>query len=72
MRNLMEFPIDDDEILECLKTLSEQLTSEGRIGDMRPMLLTEAAKRLEISVCSPCPPWDEMLDDMGRVEWRDK
>ena len=66
MRNLAKYPIDDNEIIECLKKLSKQLVEEGRIGDMRPMILTEAAKRLEIAFDDP--PWDEMLDGMGRVE----
>ena len=66
MRNLAEYPIDDDEIIECLKALANELASEERIGDMRPLLLKEAAKRLEIAFDDP--PWDEMVSMSGMIK----
>ena len=44
MRNLSEYPITTAEIEACLLRLSEESSSQGRIGDMRPLLLREAAK----------------------------
>lgn len=39
MRNLVEYPITLDEIVECLETYKRQAMDEERIGDMRPVLL---------------------------------
>jgi hypothetical protein len=43
VRNLVQHPITSDEIAHCLRELSYQLNGEGKIGDMRPLLLTTAA-----------------------------
>jgi hypothetical protein len=43
MRNLARHPITLDEIERCLLQLSEELSDSGLIGDMRPLLLREAA-----------------------------
>lgn len=42
MRNLLEYPITDQEIVECLYNLASKLDAEERIGDMRAVLLTTA------------------------------
>jgi hypothetical protein len=44
MRNLLVYPITIIEIEECLLRLSDEINAEERIGDMRPLLLREAAK----------------------------
>ncbi len=46
MRDLRAHPITSAEIDACLLRLADELRSEGRRGDMRPLLLREAAKRL--------------------------
>lgn len=42
MRNTVEYPITKEEIAECLRGLSILFQREGRIGDMRPLLLEKA------------------------------
>lgn len=42
MRNLAQYPITKKEIIEYLLNLSDQIATEGAIGDVRPLLLTEA------------------------------
>lgn len=49
MRDLSRYPITADEIINCLEDLRVRLTLEGGVGDMRPLLLAEAAKRLRCS-----------------------
>ncbi len=44
MRDLKKYPITLDEIVECLTRLADQLRGEAKEGDMRPLLLSEAAK----------------------------
>lgn len=44
MRNLLEYPITSVEIEGCLIALADELATEGGVGDMRPLLLREAAK----------------------------
>ena len=44
MRNLKNQPITYDEIDACLQRLADAIRNEGRRGDMRPMLLREAAR----------------------------
>lgn len=47
MRNLLQYPITPDEVLECLRSEADAINDRDVIGDMRPLLLTEAAKELE-------------------------
>ena len=47
MRNLAQYPITDDEIIECLSDLANEILSEKIPGDMRPALLRAAAERIE-------------------------
>lgn len=49
MRELTEFPITHQEIIDCLMTLSGQFMREAAIGDMRPILLLAAADIVEHS-----------------------
>lgn len=51
MRNLQEYPITVDEVIECLKDLKKALSPEitQLCGDMRPLLLDEAIKIVEAS-----------------------
>ena len=47
MRNLRRYPITIHEIVECLEKLAEEINPPGpdmAIGDMRPLLLKEAAR----------------------------
>lgn len=44
MRNLPQYPVTTAEIEECLRDLAAELSAEGGIGDMRPILLTKAAQ----------------------------
>jgi hypothetical protein len=46
MRNLVEYPITHEEIMECLARLSEVLSYDktGLVGDMRPLLLDRATE----------------------------
>ncbi len=44
MRDLRNYPITYDEIHACLQSLAGSIRDEGRRGDIRPMLLREAAK----------------------------
>lgn len=47
MRNLMEFPITTDEVVATLRRTAAELSQEERIGDMRPIILEQAANTLE-------------------------
>jgi hypothetical protein len=47
MRCLRTHPITDQEIIDCLMRLSSEIRGEGRRGDIRPMLLSEAATIVE-------------------------
>ena len=42
MRNTEEYPVTKEEIINCLHSLASQISEEGAIGDMRPLLLQEA------------------------------
>ncbi len=44
MRNLAQYPVTFDEIVDFLDKQSKELSEEQRMGDMRPLLLKEAAK----------------------------
>jgi hypothetical protein len=39
MRNLLEYPVTHEEIIECLARLRDREMAEGRVGDMTPTLL---------------------------------
>jgi len=53
MRNLKEFPITKDEIIDCLRQLQEDIIKEDLVGDMRPILLEEAMDIIK--------PWNELI-----------
>lgn len=53
MRNLRQYPITKQEILECLSTLAQDMLKEKRVGDMRPSLLQEASKIVEEAKYEP-------------------
>jgi len=46
MRDLEQYPITTDEIIQCLKELMNDVAYEktGLTGDMRPLLLANAIK----------------------------
>jgi hypothetical protein len=44
MRDLKRYPITTSEIERCLLALADELAKEGKIGDMRPMILAAAAR----------------------------
>lgn len=44
MRNLAQYPISREEISRLLTSLAEEFAAEQRLGDMRPLLLREAAR----------------------------
>ncbi len=60
MRDLRAHPITTDEIEACLLRLATELASEGRRGDMRPILLREAAKRVVASKPEAPAPTDDV------------
>lgn len=43
MRNTAQYPVTIDEIRACLLGLSVGISEEMRMGDIRPLLLKEAA-----------------------------
>lgn len=45
MRNLIEYPVTTEEILELLDALKMEFDGD-LMGDMRPAILMEAAKRI--------------------------
>lgn len=47
MRNLLEYPVTREEIIELLLQLSQQFSEEFSCGDMRPLLLQIAAKAVK-------------------------
>ena len=46
MRDLRKYPITCDEIVKCLTALAEELDARGQSGDIRPLLLREAARMI--------------------------
>jgi hypothetical protein len=44
MRNLLEYPITKEEIVECLAELARTFDNLELCGDMRPLLLKRAIK----------------------------
>jgi hypothetical protein len=46
MRDLRKHPITSDEIVKCLTALAEELGARKQSGDIRPLLLQEAARMI--------------------------
>lgn len=46
MRNLAEYPVTHEEKIALLEKLRVEFMDEGRIGDMRPLLLSEIMEDL--------------------------
>ena len=71
MRNLAEFPVTPGEIETCLLKLAEGISAEGRMGDMRPLLLRKAVEALGAPAGEPpSPPAGHLpvsLPDGGEV-----
>lgn len=44
MRNLVQYPIEPEEVIECLTNRIDELTETKSIGDMRPLLLQTAVE----------------------------
>lgn len=44
MRNLAVYPITSKEVEDCCNRLSDEMSKEKRVGDMRPILLRAAAR----------------------------
>ena len=42
MRNLLQYPVTKQEIINCLKEFAAEASPEESCGDMRPLLLAEA------------------------------
>lgn len=70
MRNLLQYPITDEEVIGYLKQLADEALKEEAIGDMRPLFLdyaieairdqTRLKKALEdaghyVALCPPPP-----------------
>jgi hypothetical protein len=49
MRNLLDYPITKEEIVQCLLHLSNELSKDELVGDMRPILLETAARLINES-----------------------
>jgi hypothetical protein len=52
MRNLLEYPITDEEIIQCLEYFIGECDTEC-VGDMRPLLLGAAIKRIRDNPAAP-------------------
>jgi hypothetical protein len=50
MRNLHEYPVTKEEILDYLARLQDEVIKEDGIGDMRPLLLAKARQIIEQSL----------------------
>lgn len=44
MRDLVQYPVTRAEIVETIKQLADVVDGENRVGDMRPLLLRQAAQ----------------------------
>lgn len=65
MRNIAEYPITKEEILECLLSISEDINKYKRVGDMRPIFLRLAAEAVKQS-----PPLEEIMAKISQKdEW---
>lgn len=69
MRNLLQYPITHEEIMECLTSMADQIAAEEpmRFGDMRPLLLKAAAEELE--EWRACALYDPMMDGPRFKGW---
>lgn len=47
MRNLLQYPVTQEEILESLRRQMLDIRAEERIGDMRPLVLRHTIEILE-------------------------
>jgi hypothetical protein len=47
VRNLLKYPVTQEEILESLRKQMLDIRAEGRIGDMRPLVLRHTTEILE-------------------------
>lgn len=47
MRNTLEYPITDEEIVACLEKIMNEISQERACGDMRPLLLSKAIARIK-------------------------
>ena len=47
MRDLVRYPITQEEAVKMLRSEARRISAEGRIGDMRPMLLNWVSGILE-------------------------
>lgn len=47
MRNLLQYPVTEKEIVDCLRSIAAEKMREERIGDMRATLLDCAAEIVE-------------------------
>jgi hypothetical protein len=45
VRNVLEYPVTLEEIVDCLKRLRDREGEAGRVGDMTPLLL-------EMAICA--------------------
>lgn len=57
MRNLIEYPITIEEVVATLRRTAAELSQEERIGDMRPLILEQAADALE-KISNIVQKWD--------------
>jgi len=60
MRNLKEVPLSKEEIIGYLEGYAKRILTEHRIGDMRPLLLKEAAEHVRRSTAQ--------LSDLGTIQ----
>jgi len=47
MRNLLQYPVTQDEILQSLRSQKRDIEQEQRIGDMRPLVLRHTIEIVE-------------------------
>ncbi len=47
MRNIRQYPVTKAEKIEVLTRLAETILAEGRIGDVRPLVLSLVIKDIE-------------------------
>lgn len=56
MRNILQYPVTNDEVIATLEQISGDIMSKGGIGDMRPYIL-----RMLVDKCKADPKW--LVDD---------
>lgn len=59
MRNIMETPVTKEEIIDTLLRLADEFEGEEKYGDMRPLILKQAAQHVAYSAAP--------LNEMGLV-----